>query len=72
MRNVVALAALRVAVGQDGEHATRWSMEDVYESHWAEPTFEKTSLAEVDGYLNGATQIAPKPSPIGSARPVLA
>jgi hypothetical protein len=31
-------------------------MEDVYESRWAEPTFEKTtSLAEIDEYLNGAS-----------------
>lgn len=52
-RDVVALAALRIAVGLDGEHATRWSMENVYQSRWSEPTFEKTSLTEVEEYFAG-------------------
>src|SRR5258706_6029983 len=33
---VVSQAALRLALGMDAEHATRWSIEEVYESRWAD------------------------------------
>ncbi|SRR6266403_178318 len=35
-RTVVSQAALRLALGMDAEHATRWSIEEVYESRWAD------------------------------------
>jgi hypothetical protein len=53
-RTVVTQVACRLATGMDGEHAVRWSMEEVYESRWADdPDTDRfdCTLADVDEYL---------------------